>query len=79
MTENTLHLKELVEKALNQHESIRGIGTVGVNGTQLYFKLRGGLTPLLTDVENQEYASHADRHKNRIRFDGKTGGLEYGV
>ena len=80
MTENTLHLKELVEKALNQHESIRGIGIVEVNGTQVYFKLRGGLTPLLTDVENQEYASHAiDRHKNRIRFDGKTGGLEYGV
>jgi hypothetical protein len=80
MTENTLHLKELVEKALNQHKSIRGIGIVDVNGTQVYFKLREGLTPLLTDVENQEYASHAiDRHKNRIRFDGKTGGLEYGV
>ena len=66
MTENTLNLKELVEKAFNQHESIRGIGIVGVNRTQIYFKLRGGLTPLLTDVENQEYASHViHRHKNR--------------
>ena len=66
MTENTLNLKALVEKALNQHESIRGIGIVEVNGTQVIFKLRGGLTPLHTDVENQEYSSHAiDRHKNR--------------
>lgn len=51
-----------------------------VNGVQVYFKLREGLTPLLTDAVNQEYASHAiDRHKNRRRFEDKTGGLEYGI
>ena len=80
MTKNILHLKQLVENALCQHKSIRGIGIVDVNGVQVYFKLREGLTPLLTDEENQEYASHAiDRHKNRRRFDDKTGGLEYGI
>jgi hypothetical protein len=80
MTENLLHLKQLVENALYQHKSIRGIGIVDVNGVQVYFKLRTGLTPLLTEAENQEYASRAiDRHKNRRRFDGKTGGLEYGI
>ena len=80
MTENLLHLKQLVENVLCQHKSIRGIGIVDVNGVQVYFKLREGLTPLLTDEENQEYASHAiDRHKIRRRFDDKTGGLEYGI
>ena len=80
MTDNSLRLKEMVEKVLNQHKSIRGIGIVNVSGAQVFFKLREGLTPLLTEMENQEYASRAiDRHKNRIRFDDKTGGLEYGV
>jgi hypothetical protein len=80
MTEKIQQLKDMVENALNQHRSIRGIGIVNVKGVQVYFKLREGLIPLLTDVENEEYASHAiDRHKNRIRFDGKTGGLEYGL
>jgi hypothetical protein len=73
-------LEELVESALNTHRSIRGIGMVDINGVQIYFKLRKGLKLLLTEIENEEYARNAiERHKNRIKFDGATGGLDYAI
>jgi hypothetical protein len=76
MNKLTRQLQELVESALNAHGSIRGIGVVDINGMQIYFKLRKGLKPLLTEIENEEYARYAiDRHKNRIKFDGATGGI----
>jgi hypothetical protein len=73
-------LQGLVDGALNLHPSIRGTGIVNIKGIQLYFKLRKGLKPLLTELENEEYARNAiERHKNRMKFDRETGGLEYAV
>jgi hypothetical protein len=54
MNKKTRQLQELVESALNTHGSIRGIGVVDINGVQIYFKLRKGLKPLLTEIENEE-------------------------
>jgi hypothetical protein len=80
MNKKTQQLEELVESALNTYQSIRGIGVVDINGVQIYFKLREGLKPLLTEIENEEYARNAiQRHKNRIRFDRATGGLDYAI
>ena len=59
MNKKTKQLQELVESALNTHRSIRGISTVNINGVQIYFKLRKGLKPLLTEIENEEYACNA--------------------
>ncbi len=73
-------LKDLIENALKQHESIRWVGVVDITGTLLCVQMRPKLLPLLTDIENEEYARHAiSRHKNRIKFDSKTGGLEYAI
>jgi hypothetical protein len=80
MNKKTRQLEELVESALNTHQSIRGIGVVDINGVQIYFKLRKGLKPLLTEIENEEYARNAiERHKSRIKFNGATGGLDYAI
>jgi hypothetical protein len=80
MNKQIRQLQELVGSALNTHQSIRGIGVVDINGVQIYFKLRKGLKPLLTEIENEEYARNAiERHKNRIEFDGGTGGLDYAI
>lgn len=80
MTKQTSQLQQLVESALKTHRSIRGIGVVDIKGVQIYFKLRKGLKPLLTEIENAEYASNAiERHRNRIKFDGATGGLDYAI
>ena len=80
MNKKTRQLEELVESALNTHQSIRGIGVVDINGVQIYFKLRKGLKPLLTEIENEEYARNTiERHKNRIKFNGATGGLDYAI
>jgi hypothetical protein len=80
MTKQTSQLQQLVESALKTHRSIRGIGVVDIKGVQIYFKLRKGLKPLLTEIENEEYASNAiERHRNRIKFDGATGGLDYAI
>jgi hypothetical protein len=77
---STTRLQKLVQDALKKHKSIRGIGVVDINGVQIYFKLRRGLRPLLTEEENEEYARNAiERHKNRIKFDSKTGGLDYAI
>jgi hypothetical protein len=80
MNKLTRQLQELVESALKAHRSIRGIGVVDINGVQIYFKLRKALKPLLTEIENEEYARNAiERHKNRIKFDRSTGGLDYAI
>jgi hypothetical protein len=80
MIKQTRQLQQLVESALKTHRSIRGIGVVDIKGVQIYFKLRKGLKPLLTEIENEEYASNAiERHRNRIKFDGATGGLDYAI
>jgi len=80
VTKQTRQLQQLVESALKTHQSIRGIGVVDINGVQIYFKLRKGLRPLLTEIENEEYARNAiERHKNRIKFDAASGGLDYAI
>ena len=80
MTAHLPLLKEFVENVLKQHESIRYVGVVDMTGTLLCVQMRSKLLPLLTDIENEEYARHAiSRHKNRIKFDSKTGGLEYAI
>jgi hypothetical protein len=80
MIKQMRQLQQLVESALKTHRSIRGIGVVDIKGVQIYFKLRKGLKPLLTEIENEEYASNAiERHRNRIKFDGATGGLDYAI
>jgi hypothetical protein len=49
-------------------------------GVLLNVEHREGLTPLLTEEENEEYAaSTITRHKTRIKFESKIGKLIYAL
>ena len=67
-TNSTLHLDE----------SIRWVGLTNREGLILNEKYREDLHPLLTEEENEEYASNAiSRQKTRSKFEEKIGKLIY--
>ncbi len=67
-TSNTLHLDK----------SIRWVGLTNREGLILNEKHRDDLHPLLTEEENEEYASNAiSRQKTRSKFEEKIGKLIY--
>jgi len=67
-TSNTLHLDK----------SIRWVGLINREGLILNEKYRDDLHPLLTEEENEEYASNAiSRQKTRSKFEEKIGKLIY--
>jgi len=67
-TSSTLHL----------HDSIRWVGLTNREGLILNEKYREDLHPLLTEEENEEYASNAiSRQKTRSKFEEKIGKLIY--
>jgi hypothetical protein len=65
---------------LNLHKSIRWIGIANRFGVLLNAEYREGLKPILTEEENEEYASSTiTRQKTRIKFEPQIGKLIYAV
>ena len=65
---------------LKSDKTIRWIGIANNFGVLLNVEYREGLIPLLTEEENEEYASSTiTRHKTRIKFESKTGKLIYAL
>ena len=63
---------------LNIDKSIRWIGITNKEGLIINEKYRKEITPLLTEEENEEYASNAiSRQRTRIKFEQKIGKLIY--
>ncbi len=63
---------------LQLDESIRWVGLTNREGLILNEKFRENLTPLLTEEENEEYASNAiSRQRTRSKFEEKIGKLIY--
>jgi hypothetical protein len=63
---------------LNIDKSIRWVGITNNEGLIINEKYRKELTPLLTEEENEEYASNAiSRQRTRIKFEQKIGKLIY--
>ena len=63
---------------LHLDESIRWVGLTNREGLILNEKFREKLTPLLTEEENEEYASNAiSRQRTRSKFEQKIGKLIY--
>ena len=61
---------------LNLHKSIRWIGIANRFGVLLNAEYREGLKPILTEEENEEYASSTiTRQKTRIKFEPQIGKL----
>jgi hypothetical protein len=65
---------------LNLDASIRWVGISDNTGVLLNVAYKEGLTLLLSNEENEEYASNAiKRHKTRITFESKMGKMNYAV
>jgi hypothetical protein len=65
---------------LNLDPSIRWVGISDSTGILLNVAYKEGVTLLLSDEENEEYASNAvKRHKTRITFESKMGKMNYAV
>jgi hypothetical protein len=65
---------------LNLDPSIRWVGISDNTGILLNVVYKEGVTLLLSDEENEEYASNAiKRHKTRITFESKMGKMNYAV
>jgi hypothetical protein len=65
---------------LNLDPSIRWVGISDNTGILLNVTYKEGVTLLLSDEENEEYASNAvKRHKTRITFESKMGKMNYAV
>ena len=63
---------------LNIDKSIRWIGITNKEGLIINEKYRKEISPLLTEEENEEYASNAiSRQRTRIKFEQKIGKLIY--
>lgn len=63
---------------LHLDASIRWVGLTNREGLILNEKYRENLHPLLTEEENEEYASNAiSRQRTRIKFEQKIGKLIY--
>ena len=60
--------------------SIRWVGISDNTGVLLNVAYKEGVTLLLSDEENEEYASYAiKRHKTRLTFESKMGKMNYAV
>ena len=65
---------------MNLDPSIRWVGISDNTGILLNVTYKEGITLLLSDEENEEYASNAvKRHKTRITFESKMGKMNYAV
>ena len=70
----------LTTNVLNIDESIRWVGITNKEGLIINEKYRKGVMPLLTEEENEDYASHTvERHRKRLKFQPKLGELEYAL
>ena len=66
------------KQVLKLDASIRWIGIANKFGVLLNAEYREGLKPLMTEEENEEYASlTVTRQKTRIKFESKIGALIY--
>ena len=65
---------------MSLNPSIRWVGISDNTGVLLKVAYKEGVTLLLSDEENEEYASNAvKRHKTRITFESKMGKMNYAV
>ena len=65
---------------LNLDPFIRWVGISDNTGVLLNVAYKEGVTLLLSNEENEEYASNAvKRHKTRITFESKMGKMNYAV
>lgn len=63
---------------MNLDDSIVHVGIMNKYGVLLNVEHRNHVTPLLTDEENEEYASQSiTRHKKRMEFEPKIGKVIY--
>jgi hypothetical protein len=70
------YLDIFCNEVLNLNKSIRWVDITNKDGVQLAEKYREALQPLLTRQETEEDPSHTTaRHKKRIKFESKIGGL----
>ena len=68
------------KQVLKLDASIRWIGIANKFGVLLNAEYREGLKPLMTEEENEEYASlTVTRQKTRIKFESKIGPLIYAL
>jgi hypothetical protein len=68
------------EELLNLDNSLRWIGISNKYGVLINVEQREGLKPLMSEEENEEYASAAiSRYRTRIKFQTKIGKLYYAV
>lgn len=65
---------------MSLNPSIRWVGISDNTGVLLNVTYKEGVTLLLSNEENEEYASNAvKRHKTRITFESKMGKMNYAV
>jgi hypothetical protein len=66
------------KQLLNLHKSIRWMAITDKFGVILNEQYREGLKPIMTQEENEEYASSTiTRQKTRTKFESKTGKVIY--
>jgi hypothetical protein len=66
------------KQILNLHGSIRWVGIANKFGVLVNVEQRQDLQPLLSEEENEDYASATiTRHKTRMKFEPKIGKLIY--
>jgi hypothetical protein len=71
-------LYSFTKDILNLDDSIIHAGIMNKYGVLLNVEHKDRITPLLTDEENEEYASQSiTRHKKRIEFEPKIGKVIY--
>jgi hypothetical protein len=71
-------LNMFCQQVVNSNASIRWVGIVNKNGVIIAQQRRTGLKLLLTEEENEEYASSAiARQKTRGKFESKIGKMHY--
>ena len=71
-------LYSFTKDILNLDDSIIHAGIMNKYGVLLNVEHKDHITPLLTDEENEEYASQSiTRHKKRIEFEPKIGKVIY--
>jgi hypothetical protein len=80
MSINYEFLYAFSKELLKLDKTITWIGIANNFGVLLNVEYRRGLMPLLTEEENEEYASSTiTRHKTRIKFESKIGKLIYAL
>jgi hypothetical protein len=71
-------LYSFTKQILSLDESIIHVGIMNKYGVLLNVEHKDGVIPLLTDEENEEYASQSiTRHKSRTKFQPKIGHVIY--